>query len=718
MAEYLLVADTAGPDHHVGDEAMLAACRAELAARLPGASFRVIGRADIGVPPEELLGPASGLMICGGGNLSSTWPDLLHQRTGLIRAAARRGIPIATGGQTIGPNLSELDRAELAEALPLVTLLGVREVTSLALALELGVDRARLQYQVDDAYRLAGDPSIELEVPDRFLAVTLDASFVAPADRSALDAIIDQLAGVARLVQAGVVFIPHVGPIDAEVDDDDRAVGRLVIDRLAAQGVAATSVPLLPASAVVKLTQDAVAVVSSRYHPLVFATSVGTPCVGLHRDPYTRAKLEGALAHVGQAADAIDVVDASEGGLIDRFERSWERRRADPVDAATQRARLRAADERRWQRVAATLRAEEIDAPLEGSTFGWPSDEVAAALLLAASPGARRSRGAGTGPMRFDRRLGDESWHRYERDGYLPIGAVVTEDELVALRQRADDLATGVIRNPAVQLQADSGGSYESLGEPVADLGGTLLYRKVQGLEHDDLFRRLLDHRRFREACARVYGPHSPISIFRAMVMNKPAGQGTVLPWHQDGGDVWGLDRDPLLTVWVALDDATVANGCLEVVEGSHRLGLLSRYGSTVADADVLTHCVPERIRHLEVRAGEALLVHNWLIHRSGVNPTAAPRRAFTACFMDGRTTSVSTGSTFPIVVGDPPDPPLHQRHLVEENAELRRSFAAAEEYALSLRDALQQTEAQRREAERYALSLEAELGRRHAPLA
>ena len=39
----------------------------------------------------------------------------------------------------------------------------------------------------------------------------------------------------------------------------------------------------------------------------------------------------------------------------------------------------------------------------------------------------------------------------------------------------------------------------------------------------------LLRHPIFREICARQYGPHASVSIFRAMMMNKPAGQGTGL---------------------------------------------------------------------------------------------------------------------------------------------------------------------------------------------
>jgi hypothetical protein len=170
------------------------------------------------------------------------------------------------------------------------------------------------------------------------------------------------------------------------------------------------------------------------------------------------------------------------------------------------------------------------------------------------------------------------------------------------------------------------------------------------------------------------------------MVMNKPAGQGTVLPWHQDGGSVWALDRDPLVTLWVALDPATRANGCMEIVPGTHRLGLLSTFGSTIEEEDVMRHCPPERVQPLEVEAGHAVLLHNWLIHRSGVNPSPIPRRAFTACYMDGRTQSILTGNYFPLVAGSlPAEPYPFVRQLQQENQTLREMREEAERYARSL---------------------------------
>jgi hypothetical protein len=312
--------------------------------------------------------------------------------------------------------------------------------------------------------------------------------------------------------------------------------------------------------------------------------------------------------------------------------------------------------------------------------------------------------------------LTESQWSDYLRDGYLRLGPVLSPAEVEALCARADELAMGRRSFPELEMQLDTGGDYEALpGAVHAFERGTLLYRKIQGLQHDPLFARLLRQPLFAEICARHYGAHAPVSIFRAMVMNKPAGQGTYLPWHQDGGDVWKLDRDPLVTTWVALDPATRANGCLEVVPGTHRLGLLTTYGSTLTPEDAERHCPPDAVLPLEVEAGHALLLHNWLIHRSGVNPSPVPRRAFSACYMDGRTLGTLTGARFPMVFGEEPtgEHPFVE-HLRGERQLLMEGLREAQAFAASLQEENAQLRRMREEAERYALTLES--SRRTAP--
>ncbi|MES1211695.1 MAG: phytanoyl-CoA dioxygenase family protein, partial [Acidobacteriota bacterium] len=388
-----------------------------------------------------------------------------------------------------------------------------------------------------------------------------------------------------------LAFLPHVGPLGCPGDDDGRA-GAALCQLLRTEGVECTLLPVLRPAQTVWLTQRAALVVSSRYHPLVFGTAAAVPCLGIYRDTYTRIKLQGALAHLGMEAWCLPQTAAEQGGLATALRRLWGERDAVREAMAQARKPLELQEDRRWRSLLTRLGwlrdPEEAPGALGGAAGNLVSPMGMAALRAlalerqandeetwhwqaavkhlerAANLGARATRGWQSKTMEVSKMLTEQQWNDYSRDGFLHLGKVLERDEVEALKQRADDLALGNLRNPDVQMQLDTGGAYEELPSAVSSFDrGTMLYRKIQGLETDELFVRLVKHPLILEVCARQYGAHTPISIFRAMVMNKPAGQGTVLPWHQDGGDVWALDRDPLVTVWVALDPATRANGCV-----------------------------------------------------------------------------------------------------------------------------------------------------------
>ncbi len=238
--------------------------------------------------------------------------------------------------------------------------------------------------------------------------------------------------------------------------------------------------------------------------------------------------------------------------------------------------------------------------------------------------------------------LSDEQWQRYQRDGYLLLGKVLTDEDLAALQMRIDDIMLGKadIDYDRLLMQLDSTDrQYKNAGvQSKGFKGETLAYRKIQDLEYDPLFRAYLQRPLFLEICERIYGKGTPIAVFRAMFMNKPAGRGTLLPWHQDR---WSyLDRDPLLTIWTALDPATVANGCVEVIPGSHTRGLLNAEHASgfLTEEQAVQVSASEKSVYLELEAGEAVLLHNWLLHRSDTNSTDRARRAFSVCYMDART--------------------------------------------------------------------------------
>ena len=227
----------------------------------------------------------------------------------------------------------------------------------------------------------------------------------------------------------------------------------------------------------------------------------------------------------------------------------------------------------------------------------------------------------------------------WREHGWARVGTVAGEEALARLRERADDIMLGRVVHEGLFFQGDSEtGRYEDLAFGRGWQGPSLSYRKLEKLERDPLFLGWLSNPLFERIARAVLG--TEVSLYRATLFTKSAEGGTELPWHQDGGDFWGLDRAAELQVWTALDDAPVAAGCVEVIDGSHRDGLATALGGTIPER-VLAARPPRDVLPLPAQAGEVLLIHNHLWHRSGRNTTGRTRRAFTAAYLDGRTRCV-----------------------------------------------------------------------------
>ncbi|MDP9148544.1 MAG: phytanoyl-CoA dioxygenase family protein [Myxococcota bacterium] len=221
----------------------------------------------------------------------------------------------------------------------------------------------------------------------------------------------------------------------------------------------------------------------------------------------------------------------------------------------------------------------------------------------------------------------------FRTHGWASLGRVASDEWLERLRARADDVMLGRVVHEGLFFQRDAeNGRYEDLVFGRGWEGPDLRYRKIEKLERDPLFRAWLENELFHRVVRGVVG--DAIALYRATLFGKSAEGGTELPWHQDGGSFWGLDRDPELQIWTALDDAPVESGCVEVLDASHLAGLATSLGGTVPRDLVVRARVNERKLALPARAGEVLLLHNHVWHRSGTNTTGRARRAFTVSYM------------------------------------------------------------------------------------
>ena len=118
---------------------------------------------------------------------------------------------------------------------------------------------------------------------------------------------------------------------------------------------------------------------------------------------------------------------------------------------------------------------------------------------------------------------------------------------------------------------------------------------------------------------ASLLGPD--VLIWNSVFINKEQGAREV-PWHQDR-DFLLLDPCVNVAVWLAIDDATVENGCLQVVAGSHG-AYLPHIPRTHAYEFDATADIPDSAKkkavNVELKAGQFILFHKQLLHHSAAN--------------------------------------------------------------------------------------------------
>lgn len=133
---------------------------------------------------------------------------------------------------------------------------------------------------------------------------------------------------------------------------------------------------------------------------------------------------------------------------------------------------------------------------------------------------------------------------------------------------------------------------------------------------------------------------------YHSKLVQKNPRTGGAWTWHQDYGYWYQnglLFPDKVASVMVALDRATRENGCLQVIEGSHKMGRVKhQLSGEQAGADLeMVAAALDRLPHVYVtlEAGDALFFHSNLLHRSDQNRSEFPRWALISCY-NGRSNS------------------------------------------------------------------------------
>lgn len=115
--------------------------------------------------------------------------------------------------------------------------------------------------------------------------------------------------------------------------------------------------------------------------------------------------------------------------------------------------------------------------------------------------------------------------------------------------------------------------------------------------------------------------------MFQDMALVKPPRLGREKPWHQDHAYFDYPLGTPIVGVWIALDEATIENGCMQLLPGRHREGPIvhfKRRDWQICDQDILPH----KQMALPMDAGDIMIFHAKLPHGTPTNRTKENRWA------------------------------------------------------------------------------------------
>ena len=218
----------------------------------------------------------------------------------------------------------------------------------------------------------------------------------------------------------------------------------------------------------------------------------------------------------------------------------------------------------------------------------------------------------------------------FQENGYLPYKRVLSDAELGALRQRSEDIVEGRMTHvPPRYIQLEA--AFRDKEDP--EVSRLDRVRKMTHLCYfDDLFRKVAYKPEIVDVIEDLIGPN--IKFYTDQLMMKSRFYGTVTDWHQDSvAWPWFAPQDHV-SCWVALDDATVENGCMTVIPGSHRWGPVAReYRHRFLSDPEISDPVP-----VELKAGCCMFHHGLNFHRTGANPTPHRRRGLALHYIHAET--------------------------------------------------------------------------------
>lgn len=209
---------------------------------------------------------------------------------------------------------------------------------------------------------------------------------------------------------------------------------------------------------------------------------------------------------------------------------------------------------------------------------------------------------------------------RYQDDGYVIPRFRLEASHVLALRTAMDGV---IAQNPETR--------------PERLVSVHTKEKGVEGVLGDEIFLELARDEQILDLVEPLIGPN--IILWGCQAFCKPPGDGMEVPWHQDG-HYWPIKPLETCTVWVAIDDSVIENGCLRVVPGSHRERSL--YGHLKEDREDVV--LNQRLESayldetqavdVELEAGQLSMHDVYLIHGSNSNRSTRRRAGIAMRYM------------------------------------------------------------------------------------
>ena len=174
-----------------------------------------------------------------------------------------------------------------------------------------------------------------------------------------------------------------------------------------------------------------------------------------------------------------------------------------------------------------------------------------------------------------ERQLTDQHLSDFARDGVVVVRGVFSADEMADIARWADE----------VESYPEAPGQYMKYFEhSLKENGERLLNRMENFYPYHDGFRKLFDCDGLRGTASELLGEQAV--LFKEKIHFKLPGGGGFKP-HQDQQAGWSTYADFFITALVSIDAATEENGCLEMVAGYHRKGLIGKEWEPLSDQQI-----------------------------------------------------------------------------------------------------------------------------------